>query len=393
MVKIIFHIDLNAFFCSVACIKYPYLKGKAFAIGRPGSTKGVISTASYEAREFGIGAGMSQNDAMKKYKSLIIVSHEFGEYRYYHNKFVNFLKQYTDKISVASIDEAYLDMTELSKNRHPLEIAREIQVRLLEEYDLPSSIGIAPTLFLAKMGSDLKKPLGISVVRKRDVEKLLLPLSIKETYGIGKSTYPRLISNGIKTIGDFLDNKNKTKVLSLVSERTYDYVTNHIYGKSSDNVSSRNREGAESISTTRTYDSTLKTEEDVLIELRKMAKILHKKIVAKEYKTKTIGITLRNSSFKTIVRSVTLDSYSDNLYEIVNTVEDLAFENYKGEELRLVGVTLANLKNSNEADIEYNLFTFEKFINRDKNIDEIIKKFKTKYGPEFINIGIKKDKK
>ena len=209
MVKIIFHIDLNAFFCSVACIKYPYLKGKAFAIGRPGSQKGVISTASYEAREFGVGSGIPQSEALKKCKHLIIVSHEFSEYRYYHNKFVSLLKTYSDKISVASIDEAYLDMTLASQAKHPLLIAREIQARLLNELSLPSSIGIAPTLFLAKMGSDMKKPLGIQVVRKRDVSKLLFPLSIKDTYGIGKSTYPRLIKNGITTIGSLLMKKIK----------------------------------------------------------------------------------------------------------------------------------------------------------------------------------------
>lgn len=394
MVKIIFHIDLNAFFCSVACIKYPYLKGKAFAIGRPGSTKGVISTASYEAREYGVGSGMPQNEALNKCKNLIIVSHEFSEYRYYHNKFVGVLKTYTDKISVASIDEAYLDMTEASKTNHPLLIAREIQARLLNELSLPSSIGIAPTLFLAKMGSDMKKPLGIQVVRKRDVSKLLFPLGINETYGIGKSTYPRLIAGGIKTIGDFVNKENKEKVLTLVNERTYDYVLTNIFGKSTDNVDSRNRDGAESISTTRTYDYLLKTEEDVLLELRKMTKKLHAKIIEKDYKTKTVGITLRNTAFKTIVRSTSLDMYSNNLYEIIHTIEDLVFENYKGEELRLVGVTFGNLKSNKEVDIEYNLFTYEQYINRDKNIDEIIKKFKSKYGPEFINQGFlsKKDK-
>ena len=201
--KIIFHIDLNAFFCAVAEIYNPALRNTAFAIGRENSNYGVISTCSYEARKYKIHSGMSLREAFSILPSLNVVSLPYERYVNYHNKFISVLKSYTDLIEVASIDEAYLDMTEASKKRHPLVLAKEMQTRLLKEFRLSSSIGIAPTLFLAKMGSDYKKPLGITVIRKRDAKEILSPLPVKDIYGIGKKTYPLLMEKGILTIGDF----------------------------------------------------------------------------------------------------------------------------------------------------------------------------------------------
>lgn len=393
LVKIIFHIDLNAFFCSVAEIEYPYLKGKAFGVGKKGSYKGVLSTASYEARKYGIGSGMPQIEALRKLPSLIIVDHNFNEYRKYHNLFVNVLKQYTNKISIASIDEAYLDLTELSKTRHPILIAKEIQQRLLQELHLPSSIGIAPTLFLAKMGSDMKKPLGITIVRKREVSKLLYPLDVKEVFGIGKSTYPKLHNLGINTIGDFVQTNNSPKILSVMSERTYKENLNKIHGLSGDNVESLFRAKSESISTSQTYDSILNYEEDILIELRKLTEVIHKRMTSEKYLTKNIGITLRNTAFKTIVRSQSLDDYTNDFYLIYSVVSDLFSENYGGDDLRLLGVSLNNLKSAQEISVSYNLFTFEQFIDRESNIQKIVNEYKKKYGNSFINVGIHSNKK
>ena len=158
--RIIFHIDMNAYFCSVQCILNPSLRGKAFAVGREGTYKGVISTASYEARKLGIHSAMPIADAYRKVPDLLIISPNFEEYKKYHYAFVKIIKEYTDIIEVASIDELYADMTKISETRHPMLVAKEIQLRLLKELDLPCSIGIAPTLFLAKMASDMQKPLG-----------------------------------------------------------------------------------------------------------------------------------------------------------------------------------------------------------------------------------------
>ena len=216
--KVIFHIDLNQFFCSVAIIKNPRLKGKAFAIGRENSTKGVISTASYEARKYGIHAGMPQIEAISKLPSLIIVDYGYEIYSHYSNLFFKLIKSYVKDVEQTSIDEGYIDVTSITidVNRHPLDLAKEIQTKALKELNLPCSIGIAPTLYLAKMASDLKKPLGITILRIRDIEEMLYDLDVKEIFGIGKKTYPILHQFNINTISDFMDINNEATVRKIV---------------------------------------------------------------------------------------------------------------------------------------------------------------------------------
>ena len=127
-VKIIFHIDLNAFFATCAIIKEPYLANKIFVVGGSAAMrKGVLSTASYKARELGIKSGMSIHEALNIYPQLLVVPLDFNLYHKQSMIFFNFLKKYSNLILKGSIDEAYVNMTELSKTRHPLEIAKEMQ--------------------------------------------------------------------------------------------------------------------------------------------------------------------------------------------------------------------------------------------------------------------------
>ena len=385
--KIIFHIDMNMFFCSVAVIKNPSLKGKAFAIGRPNTTKGVLSTASYEARKFGIKSAMSTAEALKIKPDLIIVGADGELIREYHNKFVKLIKEYSKLVEVASVDEVYADMTEISKHRHPLEIAKEIQTRLVKEYHLPCSIGIGPTLFLAKMASDMKKPLGLVVLRKRDKEEKLYPLSVSEIYGIGKKTWPLLIENDIKTIGDFFVSSNKEKIISLIGENSYNYVITAVNGNSSNVVDPNRYAQNESLSLSQSYDTYLISETDILMELRRMTKELIEKIKDKNLMTKTVTITLRNQDFKTFTRSKSIN-YSDDFYDIFDIVCDLIEENYKGEQIRLCGVGFSNLKDKNEVmALEWNLFTYETVLEKEEHVKLLIKEFQDKYGKQVIDFG------
>ncbi len=393
MGKVIFHIDMNMFFCSVAIIKNKALKGKTFVIGRSGTNKGVISTASYEARSLGIHSGMSLNDALRIKSDLIVVSVDYKDIKQYHNYFINLIEDYTKVIEIASIDEVYADMSEISKVRNAIEVAEEIQKRLLEEYNLPCSIGIAPTLFLAKMASDMKKPLGLVVIRKRDAYNMLKDLSVKDIFGIGKKTYPILIENNIKTIGDFFKEENKEKIIELTSENTYDYVISHVSGKSSNIVSANRYVKNKSISVENTYDSPLRTDTDILYELRNETKELITKLNKSGYLTKTIGITLRDSSFKTISRSRTVE-YTNNFYDIFKVVSNLFYDNYDDTKvIRLCGVTFSNLKEKSEVlKEEYNLFTYLDYAEKDEALKEAIKKIEDKYGIDLISIGVKKAK-
>lgn len=383
-VKIIFHIDMNAFFCSVACILNPFLRGKPFAIGRENSYKGVVSTASYEARAYGIHSAMPLSVAYKLKPDLMVVSVDYKYYQYYHNKFVELIKKYTNIIEVASIDEVYADMTEASLSKHPLVIAKEIQARLLKEYNLSCSIGIAPTLFLAKMASDIKKPLGVTVLRKRDIEKILYPLSVKEIYGIGKKTYPKLIENGINTIGDFMNEENFYKIVNLIGENQFYSSYNNLKGLSSNIVNPNRYSESNSISTSMTYDIALISEAEILYELRKMTREIHSKMIHDGYFTKTISIVLRDTDFQTISRQKTLDTYTDDFLIIFETVQELLEENFLDKGYRLIGVGLNNLVDKDHIPKEYNLFNVLSYDQREDIINNLINNFQSKYGEKVL---------
>ncbi|MFI3329730.1 MAG: DNA polymerase IV [bacterium] len=354
-VKVIYHIDLNQFFCAVAILLNPSLKGKAFAIGRENSTKGVVSTASYEARKYNIKAGMPLIDCYRNLKSLIVVNPDYSIYEKYSNLFFDILSQYSSNIVKISIDEGYLDVTNetLNNNIHPVEYAQIIQNRIKNEIGLECSIGIAPTLFLAKMASDLKKPMGITVLRKRDCIKVLGGLKVDEIYGVGKKTSEKLHFLNINTINDFLNEENKYLITKIMSEEIYDSFIEKLKGNSSNIVEQRAFK-TKSISHSQTYDYPLDNFEDILEQLFLQAKELVNQLEMLNYRTKTITITLRDVSFKTITRSVTID-FTDE-FNIINTeIENLLEMNYKNQRFRLVGVTLGNLKTLEES-IKITLF-------------------------------------
>ena len=382
--KIIFHIDMNAFFCSVACILNPSLRGKAFAIGRENTYKGVISTASYEARKYGINSAMPLVEAYKKLPDLIVVHIDYKYYEEYHNKFIKLISGYTKLIEVASIDEVYADMTEASKDKHPIVLAKEIQARLLKEYSLSCSIGIAPTLYLAKMASDIKKPLGVTVLRKRDVSNVLYPLSVKEIFGIGKKTYPRLIDNNIKLISDFMNLENKNKIINLIGENSYNHAYNCLIGNSTNIVNPNRHSESASISTSATFDVFKTSEADILYELRRMTRDVVNKMNADGYFTKTITITLRDSDFKTINRQISLDDYTNDYLIIFDCVAELLEENIEEKSYRLVGMGVSNLVLGSNLPKEYNLFTINDAETKEETINTLIREFQSKYGEKIL---------
>ena len=382
--KIIFHIDMNAFFCSVACLLYPHLRGTAFAIGRENTYKGVISTASYEARALGIHSAQPIAEAYRIKPDLRIVHVDYSIYNEYHKKFVNLIKEYTNIIEVASIDEVYADMTDISKKKHPIVLAKEIQLRLLKEHGLPCSIGIAPTLFLAKMASDIKKPLGLTVIRKREVKEILYPLPVKDIFGIGKKTFPKLIEKNINTIGDFMNPLNKDIIINTVGENIYNYAYNHILGNSSNVVDPYRYDESKSISTSETFDVPLISFDEILIELRRMTKEVYKRMIKDNCYTKTITITLRDTDFNTITRQITLDEYIDSFDEIFDYVTELLEENIKDKAYRLIGVGVSNLVKEDKLPKEYNLFTLADTSNKEIVIDNLINDFQAKFGKNAL---------
>ena len=202
MSRVYFHIDLNAFFASCEELLDPSLKGKPLVVGGK-SRRSVISTANYEARKYGIHSAMPMQQAEKLCKDLVIVNGHYAFYSDMSHQFMQIIHSYTDLVEKASIDECYADMTDvICRYPKPLDVAFEIQRRVLEETGLRCSIGLGPNMFLAKMASDMKKPMGITVLRIRDVPEKMWPLPIKEMQGIGKRTVPLMEDLNIHTIKD-----------------------------------------------------------------------------------------------------------------------------------------------------------------------------------------------
>ena len=392
--KVIFHIDLNQFFCSVAIIKNPRLKGKAFAIGRENSMKGVVSTASYEARAYGVHAGMPLVEAYQKLPSLIVVDYGYEIYTEYSNKFFRLIKSYVSEVEQTSIDEGYIDVTSITIdcNRHPLDLAKEIQSRALKELNLPCSIGIAPTLYLAKMASDLKKPLGITILRIRDIPELLYPLDVKEIFGVGKKTYPILHDEGIHTIGAFVDVNNQEIVMDSVGSQ-YEYFINALSGKTTNIVDPNRYKEPESISKSLTYDTPLTTYDEVLLNLLKMADDVYLQLKSAKKKAKTITITLRDSSFNTITRSKTINDYTCDKTVLKYYVEDLLYDHYNNVPLRLVGVGFSHFIDINDTVEEVTLFNYQSVYEKEETLRNLMLNFDERFGKNSLFFGKKLEEK
>lgn len=197
--RILFHLDMNSFFASVEQAYDPSLKGKPVAVaGNPKERRGIIITCSYEARAFGIYTTMPVWEAKRKCPSLLFVTPTFERYRIASQAMFAILRDYTPLVEPVSIDEGYVDVTDIVEGADAVDLARTIQDRIQRELDLPCSIGIAPNKFLAKMASGMKKPMGITILRKRDVPRVLWPLDVEEMHGVGDKTAKSSTTKGFK---------------------------------------------------------------------------------------------------------------------------------------------------------------------------------------------------
>lgn len=390
-VKIIFHIDLNAFYASCAMIKEPFLKEQVFVIGgRLGSTSGVVSTASYKARALGIHSGMSVQDSLRIYPKLLVVPTDFSLYQKYSNIFFRFLKSYTNIILKGSIDEAYLDVTEIAKDKHPLKLAEEIQTELYQQFKLPVSIGIGPTLFLAKMASDMKKPLGITVLRKRDMEKVLFPMSVGKVYGIGRKTHSLLNDIGIKTIADFYNPENKNRILEVMTIQSYEGFIDNIGGNSSNVVNPDLYATPKSISNEETLNYSVNAPEVLIDHLKDLTRVSVDRMINEEMVTRTISIKLKYDNFKTITRSKSIEHPTADFNEIFQIAEDLFYSNYNSNPVRLVGIGLSQLILKKDLKDEITLFNYHEVILKEEKITKVISKINDSFNEKVIVKGINK---
>ena len=224
----IIHVDMDAFYASVAQLDNPELQGKAIAVGG-NEIRGVVSAASYEARKFGVKSAMSGFLAKKKCPHLIFVKTDFARYKEISLKIREIFYEYTDLVEPLSLDEAYLDVTENKKNNPSAnDIAREIREKIYTETGLRASAGISINKFIAKVASDINKPNGQKTVHPEEVIQFLEELPVNKFYGVGKVTAAKMYNLGIFVGNDL--KKKSLEELSLLFGKSGSHYYNIVRG-------------------------------------------------------------------------------------------------------------------------------------------------------------------
>ncbi len=358
--KVIVHIDLNAFFVRCEELKNPALEGKPVAVGHDGRG-GIVSTCSYEARKYGVSSAMPMFKAKQLCPKLIIRPVDYHFYSSMSKTFFNFVKRYTPLVEAASVDECFADFTEpLKKEKDAIAFFRKMQEDLLKETGLKCSIGVSTTKFLAKMASDFQKPLGLTVIRKRDIEKMLFPLKVESMFGVGKKTAPRLKSIGIVTIGDLyqriIDEDEDTK--NILGKSFYT-LKEWLEGKGSDEIEMEKWD-PKSIgnSTTLPFDSDNPAQ--IKEHFLDLSKEVSQRAKREDKLGHTIQIVVKDTSFKSFNKSITLDNATNDYNVIYDNACKLYDKYFRNITVRLVGVTLQNLIDPKEMAVQMSLFDYEK---------------------------------
>jgi len=363
MSKTIIHVDMNAYFATCAQIIYPQYKGKPLAVGGQGS-RSIISTASYEARKYGVHSAMPTYQAKRLCPNLIIVSPDFKVYERFTNQFVDIIRKYATKVEIASIDECYADISDNLKQTtlKPLQYIKNIQDEIYHQTGLSCSIGVAPNKFLAKMGSDYKKPMGLTVIRKKDVPAILWPIPIGDMYGCGKKTSKLLQEEyGINTIGDLANNTNPVVVNKL--GKLYEVLHSWANGEGSDNVSEE-IDDPKSIGNSQTFLFDTDDYDEITALFKELSASVSKRAERENKVGLTIQIVIRYYNFETVNRSVTLTKPTNKQLTIFYEAMKLFDRNYRDEPIRLLGVTLQNL--SDEGSLVEQLSLFDDFTTKSK---------------------------
>ena len=335
----IIHVDMDAFYASVAQLDNPELKGKAIAVGG-GGKRGVVAAASYEARKYGVRSAMSGVLARQKCPHLIFVKTDFERYKEISTKIRQIFYEYTDLVEPLSLDEAYLDVTENKKgNPSASLIAQEIRDRIYSELALRASAGISINKFIAKVASDINKPNGQKTINPEEVLLFLEELSINKFYGVGKVTAAKMNNLGIF---NGLDLKNKPlEELTKLFGKSGTYYYNIVRGIHHSTV--KPNRIRKSIAAERTFSENISSEVFMLERLHKIAEELERRMIASETKGKTITLKIKYSDFTQQTRSKTVQNFIQKKDEIMQIIKELLYQEKFKNSVRLLGISFSNL--------------------------------------------------
>jgi DNA polymerase-4 len=341
--RIIIHVDMNAFFASVEQQSNPHLRGKPVAV--IGSAKRtVITTASYEARNYGVKTGMTVYEAKRVCPDLVLVIGNNRKYTHTSARIVEIMREFTPLVEVFSIDEAFLDITGSVKLFiSPERIAYLLKAKIRHRFGITCSIGIAPNKLLAKLASEMRKPDGLTVIRPEDVARVLETVPIKDLCGIGSKMNHHLTLYGIRTCGDLgrfpVDILRKR--FGVIGEKL------HLMGLGIDDspvIPVEEAEEVKSVGHSMTLERDVEQREDILRYLLQLAEMVGRRARRHGVQGKTVTLTVRYADFSTFGKQETGSGYtnrSDDIYRAtVKILDSLTLT----QPVRLLGVKISNLR-------------------------------------------------
>ncbi|MCR4430939.1 MAG: DNA polymerase IV [Tepidanaerobacteraceae bacterium] len=374
----IIHVDMNAFYASCHQAQDPSLKGKPILVaGDPRKRNGIILTASYEARSFGVKTAMPNWQAKKLCPQAIFIKPDYDLYVRASSRVMDILGRFTPMVEVFSIDEAWLDVTGCEGLfGDSVAIAQKIQNTLKQELDLPCSVGVSCNKLLAKMASDMKKPMGITVLAPEDVPQLLWPLPVDRLFGVGRRMAENLGKMNINTIGDL------ARVPEELLRRAFGLNGRYLHlaanGIDESPVDPHSMDTAKSMGHSITLPRDVTAFEEAETVLLSLAEQVGRRVRRENCMGRTVTLTLRDASFGTITRSMTIPCTcaTDDIYA---AARKLLRANWDGKTpLRLLGVSLSQLIKKFE---QVSLFKEDEKKNR---LNQIVDEIKDRFGDNAI---------
>ena len=341
--RIIIHIDLDAFFAACEEVRKPELRGKPVVIGadpKEGKGRGVVSTANYEARKYGIKSAMPISWAYRRCKHAIFLSVDMSYYAKVSQRIMNNLRNFSKKFEQVSIDEMYLDISDKVKDYEKAEkLSKNIKSIIYKNEKLTCSIGIAPNKLLAKIASDFKKPDGLIMVKPYEVKMFLYPLPVDKLQGVGPKTTVRLNDLGIKTIGEL----QKASMQKLIQEFGKNFA---LFLKQSaagiDNREVQEEGERKSVGEQITFEKDTKDKKQIYEALDKMLENSFNFLKKQEVSYKTVTVKIRYEDFETHTTQKTFKVAFKNLEKTKQIAHELLKPFLQSEKkIRLVGASLS----------------------------------------------------
>lgn len=342
--RIILHVDLDSFYPSVEVRENPELKGKPVVVGadpKGGTGRGVVSSASYEARKFGIRSAMPISRAWKLCPDCVFLRPHFDLYIPASISVMKILLSHADKFEQGGIDEAYLDIsTKVKDFDEAAEFAKRLMEEVLEKENLTCSIGVGPNKLVAKIASDYKKPYGLTVVRPEALKDFLFPLKVGKIPGVGPKTEQALRELNIETISDLasLMPETLTRLFGVWGTRLYEFANGF------DNSEVVEEYETKSIGRDITFERDMDDEAQILHILDELAEEVHAEVIANGFKFKTVTVRVRYYNFDTHTRAKSLPFPTSNPDILKNSGKRLIEPFLRGsKKVRLIGIRVSNL--------------------------------------------------